>query len=91
MSLQEITNKELDTVVNYMVVSFGYDYNLVLPYKDGIALLASIEKAEPIERYYAGNKVVFNDKSKEIEIHTISQKDYREQKMAKLLGVPDGI
>ena len=91
MAIDKAKYAEIDSVVSYMAISFGYDYNIVLPYKDGVALLTSLEKAESIDRYYSGSKVIFNDTSRQVEICVISQKDYREQKMAKLLGVPDGI
>jgi len=83
------TNSELDVVVSYMTISLGYYFNIILPYKDGVALLAALEKAEPIERHSGGSTVVFTDDKPDVVIHTVTQKEYREQKMIKLLGVQD--
>jgi hypothetical protein len=84
-----ITNAEIDTVVSYMTISFDYSFNIILPYKDGVALLACLERAEAIDKKYSGTPIKFIDKVPELDVCTISQKEYREQKMIKLLGVHD--
>lgn len=83
-----LSNSELDSVVSYMTDSLGYDFNVILPYKDGVAMLAALEKAEPIQQYYHG-KLVFNDGRRDITTNIVHQKEYREAKMIKLLGVQD--
>jgi len=83
-----LPNSELDNVVSYMTITLGYDFNIILPYKDGVALLASLEKAEAIKQYYNGN-LTFVDDRRDVTTNTVSQKNYREAKMFKLLGVQD--
>jgi hypothetical protein len=82
-----ISNKELDTVVNYMILSFGYNACVILPYKEGAAVIAAMEHAENLKSYYAHEGIKFSDTTFELTNHTIPQKDYRESKMNHLLGV----
>lgn len=84
-----IPDKELDTVVNYVVVGFDWGMNYILPYKEGMAVMAALEHAERVKKYYAHEKLQFVDEKVEFNISIISQKEYREQKMKKLLGVDD--
>lgn len=83
-----ITNKELDTIVNYMVVRFGYDLSVCLPYKDGADIISKMEKAERVTNYY-GNELEFINKSVELNFNTIPQKEYRNGKMNLLLGLTE--
>jgi hypothetical protein len=83
-----LPNSELDNVVSYMTINMGYYFNIVLPYKDGLAFMASLEKAEAIEQYH-GQNLKFADKLENVITNIVSQKDYREAKMFKLLGVQD--
>ena len=76
-----LPNSELDNVVTYMTLGIGYDFDIVLPYKEGVALLATLERAEKIERYYERDGLKFQDKSRDIVINSVTQKDYREAKI----------
>ena len=80
--------ENIDTVVSYMFIKFGYSTTLVVPYADGVKIIAGLEKAEKVEHTY-GNGVTFLAEGLEYEIHTISQKEYRESKMRLLLGIDD--
>lgn len=84
-----IPDKELDTVVNYMVLKLGYNFNIILPYKDGIAFLAAMEKAEAIEKYYNGSGMKMSKNPQQVDSYTVSQKDYRIAKMNLLLGMDE--
>jgi len=86
-TIKEAHSKILDSVVNYMVIHFGYDGNICLPYKDGAELLAKLEKAENVERYYTSDGLKFNKKPLEFTFQIITQREYREGKMHCLLGV----
>jgi hypothetical protein len=85
---RKISNTELDNVKNYIVVDIAYDLSICLPYKDGIALLASLENAENVSVDRYGNKpITFSMKPITLNSRIVSQKEYRESKMAMLLGV----
>ena len=84
---KKIPKEELDSVVNYMVVDFGYSTTMCFTQKDATAILASFGKGERVGTYYAHEKLEFADSPPEIKVHVISQKEYREQKMNKLLGI----
>ena len=81
------TIKEIDTVVNYMVIGLAYNMSVCLPYADGVAFLAAMEKAECVNTYYSHEKLQFNNIAIEINYKIVTQKEYREQKMNQLLGI----
>lgn len=83
-----LPNSELDTVISYMTISAGYYFNVILPYKDGVAFMAALEKAESINQYH-GKDLKFADDRQDVTTNIVFQKDYREAKMLKLLGVQD--
>ena len=80
------TLKELDTVINYMVIKFTYGAVMCLPYAQGAAIIAAMEKAEKVEQSY-GQPLKFTSEQIQIEHYALPQKDYREAKMRLLLGV----
>lgn len=82
------TLKELDNVVNYMIIKLSYNLHICVPYKDGSSIIASMEKAEKVERSYDG-KTIFSQDAIDIEFFMYKQKEYREAKMKLLLGVED--
>jgi hypothetical protein len=87
---RQISNEELDNVKNYLAVSVAYDLAICLPYKDGIAFMAALEKAEVILMDRYGNKsITFKVTSLELHSSIVSQKEYRTQKMKQLLGADD--
>jgi len=87
---RKISNAELDNVKNYLAIELAYNVSLILPYKEGIAVLAALENAERVNiPSYGQAQIKFNTERFEIKTEIISQAFYREQKMAHLLGVTD--
>jgi len=89
MSEKKITDKELDNVKNYLVISFGYDCNFCVPYKDGMTILAAFENAEHIKKFPYSEKIEFENTTIELKQRIVTQTDYRKAKMNLLLGVND--
>jgi hypothetical protein len=73
--------------INYMVISFGYSCNFCLPYAEGAKFIAALQHAEKVDTYYASNGLKFQTGAVEFETKIITQAEYREKKMAFLLGV----
>lgn len=73
---------------NFMVVRLSYDVHLVLPYQDGIALMAAMANAENMEDEYSREKrrivPLVRDK---ITSSPLSRKEYEDIKIAALLGI----
>lgn len=87
---RKISNAELDNVKNYLAIELSYNTSLILPYRDGIALMAALENAERvIMPSYGQANIKFNAERFEIKTEIVSQAFYREQKMVHLLGVTD--
>jgi len=87
---RKISNAEIDNVKNYLVIELSYNMSVLLPYKDGIALLSSLENAEKITMPSYGEKnIIFDRTPLEIKSNIVSQYDYRRHKMNMLLGATD--
>lgn len=87
---RKITNAELDDVKNYLVIELAYNSVIILPYKEGIAVMASLEHAERVFMSgYNKTNMTFNTERFEIKTEVVTQAFYREQKMNHLLGVTD--
>jgi len=87
---RKISNAELDNVKNYLSIELAYNMSIILPYKEGIAVLAALENAEKVSMpSYGSPHIKFNNERFEIKTEIVTQAFYREQKMAHLLGVTD--
>ena len=87
---RKISNAELDSVKNYLAIELAYNVSIILPYKEGIALLATLENAEKVSMSsYGETNIKFSTERFEIKTEIITQTVYREQKMNHLLGVND--
>lgn len=83
-ALKEIRAKK--PVDNYLVIKFGYDANLVLPYKDGLAFIESLKNAEQFDRAYTPTRIdQFNRTCMEITV--MSREEYEQYKLSMLLGI----
>ena len=71
----------------YLKIEFGYNCIIVLPHKEGIALLSAFENAETYNKdnYNEPKIVPYNGN---IEITQISEKRYLNLKMSHLLKIP---
>lgn len=88
-----MTYEEAELLVNkdqanyYLIVSFGYSTALILPYKDGLALLNSLSKAEMLASAFDENANILPIKRDVVRSTVLSQADYRDRKLATLLNV----
>lgn len=73
---------------NFMVVSFdGGDVRLILPHKDGVALMNSLANAEMFIDNYRSDKGIHPFKRDSVEATLMSVNEYQTRKIAQLLGV----
>ena len=81
----------LKSDTNFITVEFGYDLQVVLPYKDATQLVALMENAEIIDNSdYSNPKITSFLRRDKFKIQILSQPDYLRYKLANLLGVPSG-
>ena len=65
---------------NYLVINFqnfSYDEKLVLPYKEGITFLSSLENARVYKSDY-GNPGIVKEIDNKVQTMTIGAKEYNE-------------
>ena len=76
---------------NYLLVDFAYDKKYILPYEDGIKLMAMLEKAEQLYKEYGKHARIQGIRG-HIECRTFSPQEYERIKIAALLQVdPESI
>jgi hypothetical protein len=65
---------------NYLVLEFGirYDDNLVLPYKDGIAVMSALENARVYKKGYSEPSLIRDITSGDIKTTSIGAQEYGE-------------
>jgi hypothetical protein len=89
MDLQEAakklaTEKQRD---NYMVLEFAYDTKILVPYKDGLSILAGLASAEKLNERYS-NPVSLEEIPREaVNTRMVSYTEYQRLKMAELMGL----
>lgn len=71
---------------NYMVITFGYSDEIILPYKDGVSLMSTLNKAEQLSGSYDDKRISPIDKSI-VEARIMSRANYELHKMAVILNV----
>jgi len=80
------TTELLKKKSNFMVIRWTYGLTIVLPYIEGIALLATLEYAESMDRTeYDTPKIVPIKGSSEPEVTLLSQEEYLVMKMRGML------
>lgn len=73
---------------NLMTIEIEYNKQLILPYKDGLALLATLERAEVLHAPY--NKppsIVGLDDTDRFKSAVMPYQSYEDIKVANLLGI----
>jgi len=86
-ALQKI-KAEKGRASNYLQINLGYNTNILLPYKDGMVFIGSLEKAEQVETPFSSPPVVKGLDSSTIDIKVVSENEYLRYKVAQLMGVP---
>ena len=71
---------------NYMLIKLSYDHSLVLPYKDGLAFMASLANAEQLTGDY-DKKRISAIEPENIITSLMSPDEYARYKIAALLNI----
>lgn len=77
---------------NYMILPFGYGCKLVVPYKDGVAIINALVNAEQYDKSYSSPTTITPIEVDSFSPSLLSKDDYQRIKMAMLLQVhPDDL
>lgn len=71
----------------YLLIKLDYNRKLILPYKEGITFIGTLEKAEQlVEEYSKPSRIIPLD-SNALEVTILSQEMYERIKIAALLNI----
>lgn len=84
-ALQEIYSKTPKD--NFLAINFDYGKSLLLPYEEGLKLLACLRQAELLMDSYGKPKQIRPFDSDKFQTTVFSRKDYEDIKVAAMLGV----
>jgi hypothetical protein len=84
--LKKLPKKLSENSPNYLIVKFGYDNRMLLPYKAGVALLQALEEAEQYCYSYDGNDKISPFNRENLEMQIMPSDDVRRIRMAQLIG-----
>ena len=69
----------------FMVIKFSYDNTIILPHKDGLALLQALQNSERLTGAYGTPPKIEPIERDCCTVHLMSQKEYEQHKIAALL------
>lgn len=72
---------------NYMIIPMGYDTHFLVPYKDGIAIVAALANAEKFIKSYSDKTRISVIDKEDFRPTILSRKEYELIKIANLLQV----
>ena len=72
---------------NYLVIDIYYGHKIILPYKDGLAMLASLANAEAVSEEYNKPMVISGFNREHLKTSIMSGEDYGRHKIATLLKI----
>ena len=72
---------------NFIAIDFDYNKSILLPYDDGLKLLACLKQAELLEEPYNKPKRIGSFEANYFKTKILSRKEYEDIKVAALLGV----
>lgn len=75
------------TKENYMLIRFSYDTQIILPYKEGLAFVASLTNAEQLEESYQKPHRINYFNKETLMIRIMSNHEYELYKIAALLNL----
>lgn len=71
-----------------LLIQIDYNRHVILPFKEGLAFMATLEKAEVyVERYTKPPEIRPIEKGDRFTVTPLSQATYTEMKVAMLLGL----
>ena len=71
---------------SFLLMEFGYHLKLILPYTEGIQLMASLENSRAIEGYGTDIKLLPTTRDK-FQVTPFSAKEYEQLQVAELLNL----
>jgi hypothetical protein len=75
---------------NYLVVRLNYETRLIIPYKDGLALVSALNNAELLNESYGKPKRITEFDKESIVMQVLSASEYDRIKISALLNMnPD--
>lgn len=86
--LRKVSAKELATEANYVLLEFGYNHTIVLPYKEGMQVLSSLQNAETYNQKDYRNPSITPATEQIVKLTVLSRKEYVRLKTSHLLGIP---
>lgn len=72
---------------NYMIIPFGYGNQLIVPYKDGVAIIGALANAEQYEKAYSKPTTIVPMEASSFTPSILSKDEYQRIKLAMLLQV----
>lgn len=72
---------------NFLAIEFDYNKSIVLPYDEGLTLVACLKNAELLDEPYSKAKTITGFQSNYFKTRILSRKEYEDIKIAALLGV----
>jgi hypothetical protein len=75
----------------YMLISFGYSCNMIMPYADGMKVMDGLARADAIEYGFSTTSDLPVIKSNPIDVSckVVPERTFREAKVNLLLGLTD--
>lgn len=70
----------------HLLITLSYSTKLVLPYKEGVAIIDNLRKAEMMSDSYSNPQIMPIPKD-QVTFGVLSHEDYGRYKVARLLGV----
>lgn len=81
------TDQALKNPNNYLRIEMSYGFHIVLPYKEGVSFIECLNHAQEYEKNYSTGPVISPIKQDNFKINMMSGEDYRDIKIANLMGV----
>jgi len=72
---------------NFMLIEFQWDKKIVLPYKDGLALVGCLANAELLNEQYSKPKTITGIERDSFKTTILSRDEYELIKISHLLGL----
>lgn len=72
---------------NFLAIDFDYNKSIVLPYDEGLKLVACLKNAELLDEPYSKAKTITSFQSNYFKTKILSRKEYEDIKIAALLGI----
>lgn len=72
---------------NFMVIELSYSNKIILPYKDGITFLSSLNTAETLKEDYAQPHRIIPFARDMVKTSVMSGEEYEQYKIAALLNI----